>query len=167
MYIPFDSMPGHSRLWIYQANRKFTATEKEQLLQGLKDLCEQWAAHGTPLQTSFNIQFDQFVIMAVDEQQQGASGCSIDGSVRYLKGLQNQLSLDFFERTGAAFLINGKIIVYPIQELKTLFENKTLLEDSIAFNNVVSTKAEWQNHWQIPVKNSWLVRYLPKTVVAG
>ena len=167
MFLPFDSMPGHSRLWIYQANRTFTISEKEQLIQGLKDLCENWSAHGTPLHTSFTIRFDQFVIMAVDEQQHGASGCSIDGSVRYLKDLQSQLGLDFFDRAGIAFLLEGKIAVYPIQELKTLFGNKTLSEDSVTFNNAVSTKEEWQNHWQIPSKDTWLARHLPKTAIAN
>ena len=167
MFIPFDSMPPHSRLWIYQSNRTLTATDKEHLHQGLRDLCEQWSAHGTPLHTSFTLQFDLFVILVVDEHQQGASGCSIDGSVRYLKSVQSQLGLDFFDRTQTAFLVNGKITIYPIRELKTLFRNKTLSEDSITFNNAVSTKAEWQNHWQIPSKDTWLARHLPKTAMAG
>ena len=167
MFIPFDSMPGHSRLWIYQANRTFTAIDKQHFHQGLRDLCEQWSAHGTPLHTSFTLQFDLFVILAVDEHQQGASGCSIDGSVRYLKSVQSQLGLDFFDRTQTAFLVNGKIAIYPIQELKTLFENNTLSEVSIAFNNAISTKSEWETHWKVTAKNSWLKRYLPQTPVAG
>ncbi len=167
MFVPFDSLPGHSRLWIYQANRTLTTTDKKHLDQGLRDLCEDWSAHGTPLHTSFTLQFDLFVILAVDEQKQGASGCSIDGSVRYLKSLQSQLGLDFFDRTQAAFLVNEKITIYPIHELKTLFENKTLSEASISFNNAISTKSEWENHWQVPAKNSWLTRYSSQTPVAG
>ncbi len=167
MFIPFDSMPGHSRLWIYQANRTLTANDKEHLLPGLRDLCEDWSAHGIPLHTSFTLQFDLFVILAVDEQQQGASGCSIDGSVRYLKSVQSQLGLDFFDRTQTAFLVDGKITLYPIRELKTLFENNTLSEVSIAFNNAISIKSEWETHWKVPAKNSWLKRYLPQTPVAG
>jgi len=27
MYIPFDELPGHSRVWIYQSNRKFSDEE--------------------------------------------------------------------------------------------------------------------------------------------
>ena len=103
MYTPFDNIPGHARLWIYQGNRRFTEAEKEQLHSGLTALCEKWSAHDMPLHTSYTIQFDQFVILAVDEQVNGASGCSIDGSVRYLKSLQSQFGLDFFDRTRVAF----------------------------------------------------------------
>lgn len=166
MYQSFDSLPSHARLWIYQANRSFSSVEKEQLFNGLKDLCEQWSAHGTPLQTSFTIQFDQFVIMAVDEQVNGASGCSIDGSVRYLKSLQDQLGIDFFDRTCVAFLKEGKIIVHPVAEIRNLFESYALSAETVTFNNTLTTKAEWENHWRVPVKDSWLARYLPKTAVA-
>ncbi len=167
MYRSFDSMPAHARLWIYQANRSFSTAEKEQLFNGLKDLCEQWSAHGTPLQTSFVIQFDQFIIMAVDEQVNGASGCSIDGTVRFMKSLQDQLGIDFFDRTRVAFLKEGKIIVHTVTEVRNLFESQALSAETVTFNNTVTTKAEWEKHWRVPVKESWLARYLPKTSVAG
>src|SRR3954471_24158585 len=99
MYTTFDSMPADSRLWVYQANRKFTSGEKEILEKGLTELCTQWKAHGAPLRTSFTIVYNLFVVIAVDEQVHGASGCSIDGSVRYLHGLQHDLNLDFFDRS--------------------------------------------------------------------
>lgn len=176
MYLPFDSMPGHSRLWIYQANRAFTPSEKEDLSKGLKNLCDEWSAHGTPLHTSFSIPFDHFVVLAVDEQQNGASGCSIDGSVRFLKNLQQEAGLDFFDRTRAAFLrtslpvaagaTSPEVALHALPELRTLFQNGTLSAETITFNNMVTTKAAWENHWQIQVKDSWLARYLPKTEVA-
>ncbi len=165
MYLPFDSMPGRSRLWVYQASRAFTLAEKKYLQEGLTKLCDQWIAHGVPLQTSFSIQWNQFVILAVDEVENGASGCSIDSSVQYLQGLQQDLGLDFFDRTRVAFLQEEKVNIYPLTELKTLFENRTLTAETIAFNNVVTTKTEWINHWQVGVKDCWLIRYLPKIAV--
>lgn len=115
MFFPFETMPDHSRVWIYQSNRVLTSAETELLSSGLKELCEQWSAHGTPLHTSFTISQQQFVIMMVDEQQHGASGCSIDGSVRYLKSLQGSLSLNFFDRSHIAFLKNGKIVLHDLK----------------------------------------------------
>lgn len=167
MYQSFDSLPSDARLWIYQANRTFNPVEKEQLFNGLKVLCEQWSAHGTPLRTSFTIQFDQFVIMAVDEKVNGASGCSIDGTVRYMKKFQDQLGIDFFDRTLVAFLKEGKIITHPITELRNLIESQVLSAETVTFNNTLTTKSEWEKHWRVPVKDFWLARYLPKTAVTG
>src|SRR5205809_7292432 len=103
MHKPFESLPDHARTWIYQANRKLTSQEVKSLSESLTQMCEQWAAHGTPLHTAFMIAHDHFVVLAVDETANGASGCSIDGSVRVLKNLQQTMGLDLFDRTLAAF----------------------------------------------------------------
>ncbi len=166
MYIPFDSLPGYSRIWIYPANRVITPVEKNYLSSGLKKLCEQWSAHNTPLHTSFLIALDYFIILGVDEQKNGASGCSIDSSVHFLKSLQQEAGIDFFDRSQVSFLQDSTISQFPRTELKTLFENRTLSADTITFNNSVTTKSDWESHWQEPVRTSWLARYLPKTTVA-
>jgi len=165
MYAPFDAMPGHTRLWIYQASRPLTSVEKERIQAGLRNLCDGWMAHGTPLHTSYDIQFDQFIILAVDEETSGVSGCSIDGSVRHLKGLQ-EAGLDFFDRSKVAFLTDkGTVATYRLADLKTLLEKGTLSPNAITFNNLVLTKSEWKDHWRVPLKSSWLADHLSKTEV--
>ena len=167
MYQPFDSMPAHSRLWVYQANRKLTASEKGILEDGLKSLCTEWTAHGSPLQTSFTIAHDQFAVIVVDEQVHGASGCSIDSSVHFLHSLQRDLGLDFFDRSQVAFKDGNDILTYPFTSIKTLLSDRTLSPETLSFNNAVTTKGDWEGHWLVPVKDSWMARFLPKTPVVG
>lgn len=167
MYVSFDDLPGDSRLWIYQANRIFTPQEKAAIESSLVHLCETWMAHGTPLRTSFRIDYDLFIVLAVDERQAGASGCSIDGTVRLLKDLQQRLGVDFFNRQMAAFRSGTSAVLHPLQDLKGLFQNGILPLDSLTFNNALTTKADWEQEWQIPVRESWLSRYLPKPAGAS
>lgn len=155
-------MPDDSRLWIYQANRKFTTVEKDLVERSLKAMCENWSAHGAPLQTSFTIRFDQFIILVVDERNAGASGCSIDGSVRLLKSLQQEIGIDFFDRETVCFEVDQAILSYPLAQVKTLFEQKALSGNTITFNNALATKATWTSQWKIAAKDTWLVKYLPK-----
>jgi hypothetical protein len=167
MYKPFDEMPGFSRLWIYQSTRKFTPQEHAEAERSLMHLCNTWTAHNSSLQTSFKIEFDQFIILAVDERAAGASGCSIDGSVRLLKELQQRIGVDFFDRSQVAFLENGSVVLYPFSQLKTLFEERVLNGDSVTFNNTLTSKTEWEQQWRSPAKVSWLSRYLPKAAGVG
>lgn len=167
MYKPFDEMPGLSRLWIYQSTRKFTPQDRAEVERTLMHLCKSWTAHNNPLQTSFKIEFDQFILLAVDERTAGASGCSIDGSVRLLKELQQTLGVDFFDHSQVAFLEDGNIVLHPFTQLKTLFERGILNGDSVAFNNTLTSKADWEQQWCSPAKASWLSRYLPKAAGVG
>ena len=163
MLAPFNEMPDFARLWIYQADRKFTPDERALIEAGLKQLCEEWLAHGTPLKTSYKIEFNQFIILAVDERAAGASGCSIDSTVRLLQSLQSEVGIDFFDRQKVAFVQGEEIVLYPMPELKTLFENGILNGERITFNNALTSKGDWEQMWQIPAKASWLSRYLPKS----
>jgi hypothetical protein len=133
----------------------------------LTRLCQAWVAHEQPLQTSFRIEFDQFIILTVDERAAGASGCSIDGSVHLLMELQQTIGVNFFDRSQIAFLQHGNIVLHPLAQMKTLFEKGILNADSVSFNNTLTTKAAWEQQWRMPAKTSWLSRYLPKGAGVG
>lgn len=166
MFIPFEQLPSHSRVWVYQADRSFPFDEEKIISERLTDFCSQWVAHGNPLQTSFKIEYNRFVVLAVDESTAGASGCSIDGSVRILKELSNHLNIDFFDRTKIAFLIDGKIETHSLQQLRSLFTSTKLNPSTQTFNNLIATKTEWEKNWKTAVKNSWLIKYLPKDALS-
>jgi hypothetical protein len=166
MYIPFEQLPPHARVWIYQADRAFSTDEEKIISSTLTNFCLQWAAHGNPLRTSFQIQYHRFVILAVDESSAGASGCSIDGSVRVLKELGDQLNINFFDRTQIAFLIDGEIKTHLLSELNSLFESAKLAASTLTFNNLVPTKEEWEANWKSTVEKSWLIKYLPKDTLS-
>jgi hypothetical protein len=166
MLVPFQDLPSESRLWVYQANRFVTPVEKEIVQAKLTTFCDQWLAHGYPLKASFKIEHSLFIVLAVDERMAGASGCSIDGSVRMLKELQLTIGIDFFDRSKSAFLIDGSIQLYKLNELKTLFAEGILKGDSLSFNNAVSSKQDFERGWLLPSHKTWLSKYLPKTELA-
>jgi len=162
MLVSFEELSQDSRLWVYQANRSFTPNEKEFVATELSSFCNQWLAHSNPLKASFKIEHDLFIILAVDESMSGASGCSIDGSVRMLKELQSKIRIDFFDRTNIAFLLSGSIQLYKLTDLKKVFTEGILTEDSLSFNNAVSSKRDFEKAWLISAAKSWLSKYLPK-----
>ncbi len=166
MYIPFEQLPPSSRIWIYQADRSFTLAEEKLIAEALTHFCSCWEAHGHPLPSSFKIEFKQFIILSVDENSAGVSGCSIDGSVRAVKDLGNQLNIDFFDRTKIAFIIDGKIETFPLNQLSSLFESDKIKPSTLNFNNLTATKSEWEKNWQTTTKNSWLSKYLPKDALS-
>jgi hypothetical protein len=167
MLISFEELSDTSRVWIYQATRIFTAGEESIIAEQLEAFCEQWAAHGHPLKTSFKVVHHQFIILAADESYHLPSGCSIDSSVHVIKSLQTKTGIDFFDRTLIAFKLMDEVKLFPLTRLKDEFTNGTLTPESLSFNNLVATKLEWQNNWLVPAKNSWLARYLPKSVVVS
>ncbi len=166
MFVPFNTLPTNARLWIYQSDRSLNTDEEKFLSSELEQFCEQWKAHGQDLKTSFKIEYHHFVILAVDENYNDASGCSIDGSVRILKSLQEKSSINFLDRGRVAFRFDNEIKTFSLPELKNLFSSGKLTASSQTFNNLVASKSDFDKDWLTTVEKSWLVKYLPKPTVA-
>lgn len=162
MHLPFDQLPDHSRLWIYACERPFTSEEEEIIGKNLTIFCNQWSAHGSELQTSWLIAHHCFIILAVDETSAGASGCSIDSSVRNLKSLSAQIGADFFDRNNVHFLKGGELVILKLNSLSSLFNQGVFAGDDLIFNNLVTTKGEWKMNWIQKVSESWAARYIDK-----
>ena len=90
MYVPFETLPEESKVWIYQSNRKFTDEEFAAIETDLKTFVENWAAHGTGLEASFELKYNRFIILAVNQENQIATGCSIDSSVQFIQSLEQK-----------------------------------------------------------------------------
>ncbi|HZI26285.1 MAG TPA: hypothetical protein VFD46_14470 [Chryseolinea sp.] len=167
MFLQFDILPEHSRIWIYQANRSFNSREVSIISNELSAFTDGWAAHGVPLRSSFDIRFNQFVILAADENVQEASGCSIDDSVRKVKELEQKIGVDLFDRKSIAFLKDKDVITLPMNDLKGEYDNGVWHGSTLVFNNVITRKGELNTGWLIPAKTTWLKRYLPRETIAG
>ena len=153
MYVPYNKISSDARVWIYQSDRTFSSAEKTDLESQLIELCNNWNTHGTALHCSFQIH-DWFICLFVDESKQGASGCSIDSSVAVIKAIANQYNIDFFNRMNIAFLDGDLTKVLPLAEFKKQLTNQT-----IVYNNLVSTKGEYESKWKVPLSESWLARF--------
>ena len=94
----YQKFPEHSRIWIYQADRKLSKTEQAWILEQLEVFVPTWANHGKQLSSTAFITNDCQIVLVVNEAMIGASGCSIDSSVRFIKQIGSELGVDFFNR---------------------------------------------------------------------
>ncbi len=167
MFVSFESMEGSSRVWIYQVDKKISPAQKDVLSNALHAFTESWQVHGQPLKTSFAIFYDQFVVLAADEDFNAASGCSIDGSVRVLKELGKDLELDFFNRNLAAFKKDDGVELIAFADLKKKNAEGVWNEQTLFFNNLAPSVESLRNNWIVPAGNTWLKRYLSAEKVAS
>ncbi|MFC4872347.1 hypothetical protein [Negadavirga shengliensis] len=159
MYVPFEQMPPSARIWIYQSDRPFEEQEKTWIISKLVGFCNQWNTHGVSMPTSFEIKHNQFVIMAVDESKGGASGCSIDSSIRVLREIENELQLNLLDSGKISYFGKDKIKVAMFPEIKKHIQEGELQAESKVFNPSVNKKADLDKDWVVPANQSWLKRY--------
>lgn len=153
-------MPSEARLWVYQCNRMLSAEEEAEVERLGASFIEDWAAHGAQLNASFDVLHKRFIVIAVDEKQALASGCSIDKSVQFVKGLEEGLGLSLFDRMHVAYRRGNEIVSCSLQEFEELASLKKVDESTIVFNNMVASKAAFDTEWEVPLSKSWQSRVL-------
>jgi hypothetical protein len=145
-----------SKVWIYQSSRLFTLGEALQIEDLLNDFVQRWNSHGVPVKGYANLLFGQFVVIIGDETATGVSGCSTDSSVRVIKQIEQQFTVNMFDRQTLAFAVKDKVQLLPLAQLNYAASNGFINSETLYFNNLVATKEELLNNWMIPVKQSWL-----------
>lgn len=159
MYIPFNELPPQARLWIYQASRPLTPAEQAGIAPALQEFAAEWSAHGKALEASAELLYDRFLVLASNEDVTSASGCSIDKSVHFVRELEQQLHISFFDRTQLAFLKEGEVELVAMQELKTRVAAGEIDKNTLYFDTLVTNYGDLQQAWPRPVGNTWLSRY--------
>lgn len=144
-----------SKVWIYQSSRKFTDQETEEIQTILNDFVKQWAAHGHQLKAKAEIFYNYFIVLTVDQDSANATGCSIDSSVRAIKEIENKFGVDLFNRFNMAYKIDDEVHVVSKEDFETLISIKKIGLDTVVFNNLVQNLAEFEQKWEVKIKDSW------------
>ena len=160
MFTDYKNLPNNSRVWIYQADREFTVKEKAIISEKAEAFINSWTRHGDDLKGSFTIKYNQFLILAVDESFNNVSGCSIDSSVRFVQQLENELNIDLMDKMNVTFKDNNHINLVKLADFQKYAKDEKVTAETIVFNNMVNTKEDLENNWEIPAKNSWHKRFL-------
>lgn len=159
MLTDFKNLPDHSRIWIYQSNRKFSDEEVECIKPLLETFLTQWTAHGQALEAGFELKYNRFIIIGLNQENASASGCSIDASVHFIQQLEKKFQVDLLDKMNVTYY-TGEFIAYkPLSEFKALAKTKAVSKNTIVFNNVVNTKAEYIENWEVPASESWHTRF--------
>jgi hypothetical protein len=153
-------MPDHSRVWVYQADRKLSTEEQAFILTRGKEFTSTWAAHGNELTAELYLVLDHFMIIALDEQMEAASGCSIDKSLKLVLDMQKTLGVSFTNRLISAVYMEGEVRLFLYAGVKNELEAGGLHADSLIFDNTVQNLKELKTNWLKHLKDTWLKKLL-------
>lgn len=148
----------NSRIWIYQSDRILKQEEESAIIKILGDFTSNWQAHGHDLAALGEVIHHQFIILSVDEQVAGATGCSIDKSVALMKDIEQKFNINLFDRFRVAFKLNDELKSCSREGFEKMIENGEVNADTLVFNNLIQTRKELQTSWEIPLKDSWHAR---------
>lgn len=160
MLVDFNTLPEESRVWIYQANRSFSEQELEGIQSKLDVFVENWTAHSEDLQAGYTIKYKRFIIIGLNQNLNKASGCSIDASVRFIQQLEKEYKVDLMDKMNVSYKQGDFVAYKTLLDFKQMAKDKAVSKNTIVFNNLVTTIAEFKENWEVPASESWHSRFI-------
>ena len=156
----FKELPEESRVWIYQSNRKLSDEEVSIIEPKVIEFLKQWTAHGKDLDAGYEIKYNRFIVLGLNQENASASGCSIDASVYFIQSLEKEFGIDLMDKMNVTFY-NGEFIAHKsLADFKKMAKAKSVSKNTVVFNNLVDTKLDYIENWEVPAKDSWHNRFL-------
>lgn len=150
-----DNLSDQSKVWIYQSNRPFTSEEVTKLRPILADFATKWVSHNQQLKALGEVYHDQFIVLMVDESLAGASGCSIDSSVHFMKRVEEAFQINLFDRMSFTYKDGDRIKIAPREEFARLYAGGGINDETLVFDTLVKTKKDFQEQLLKPLGQSW------------
>tara|TARA_Y100000589_G_scaffold49585_1_gene41288 strand:- start:7684 stop:8148 length:465 start_codon:yes stop_codon:yes gene_type:complete len=145
MYFP-DFNP-HSKVWIYNSDRRLKLSEQKIINNELKKFVNSWQAHNLNLKAEAILEHNYFIILVVDESNVKASGCSIDTSVKLIKSIGERFSVNFFNRLNLVIEKQGEYNLVHISDIKKYPQWNV-------FNPMITDLSSLREKWKMRVIDS-------------
>ncbi|WP_347173414.1 ABC transporter ATPase [Polaribacter uvawellassae] len=160
MLVAYTSLPETAKVWIYPSNRKFYDSEIDGIHEKIKTFLESWKADDATFQVSYQLLYNRFIVLFADGSGSQLSNTDIDTSVQFILQIQQDYEVELLDRMNVCFK-QGEFVQYKeLKDFKKLVKNRAVTGKSIVFDNLVTTKEEFENYWEVPISESWYGRFL-------
>ena len=120
-----------------------------------------WKAHGTQIDASYLLIANRVLIIAVDEQSQTATGCSIDSLNRFLQSSNNDwCTRNWVLYNRDSMSLESNWIITELNEFHAGCKSGQISLDSYVLNTTVLTLEEGRKDLVQTVSESWHMRML-------
>ena len=154
-------LPPSTRIWIYQADKPFASADLSVIREEVAEFAQAWVSHNRQLRAAGDILHERFVVLAVDESMAGASGCSIDSSVAFLRSLGARHERDLFDRMRFSYETpDGQVQTVGKDEFAQLFAEGAIDLNTPVFDTLVNNLDGLQHHFRKPLGDSWHKRFV-------
>ena len=155
MLVPFDSLPGTSRVYYYPSDRKFYPDELPGIIAKIEAFCQ--GLDGSKI--GYKLLYDRFIIFFVSD----VTPLSIelnDKLVEFVLSLEQEYEISLLDKVNVCFKQGEFVQRKEIQEFKKLIKNRSVSAKAIVLDPMINTKDEFLSNWEVPLSESWVAHLL-------
>ena len=149
MLADFHTLPEQARIWVYASEKALTQNQQAYILNYISEHLKGWNAHKEPLTAGVTILENHFIVVALDESKNGASGCSIDTLQKTIQKIEKEFSISLMNRLNVFCKIEDEILCISSFKLGSVADKDTLFYDL-----TILTKSDLNTYLK-PISEGW------------
>lgn len=155
--VALDALPGDARVWCFGASAALPDETIDELRSSMDGFIERWTAHRAELRAGHDWLHDRFLVVAVDESQVGASGCSIDALTAEIRRLEGDAGVSLLDAAPVWYRDGGgEIRRVSRDEFRRLANDGRVGSDTVVFDLTVDRLDEVRTGtWEVEAERSW------------
>ena len=151
----YQELPASTRVWIYHSNVPFQDNLIPEVKMHLQQFARNWVSHNNQLRSFGDVLYNRLIVLMVDESMAGASGCSIDKSVNFLKALQDKYQVDLFDRMIFSYKDGEELRSADRDTFAQLYASGQINDETLVLDTLVKNKGEMEAGLFKPLGQSW------------
>ncbi len=154
MLVEKDSLPDNSKIYIFPANRKLYPQESPVIQERIGKFLKEISA----IDLYFEMKYDRFLILIVSHETPLNMEQS-DALVNLIQELEKEYKITLLDKVNVCFKQGEYVQLKEMNAFKKLIKSKGVSKKTIVFNNLVTTKSEYDCCWETPAEESWISHY--------
>lgn len=160
MLVEYSIITENAKVWIYPSSRKFYPSEVAGITRKIKGFLENWKSEEEGFKVSYKFLYNRFIVFFTDTEKVALTNADIDIAVSFILTLQQEYEVALLDKMNPCFK-QGEFVQYKdLKDFKKLLKNKAVTAKSILFDNLITTKMDFENNWELPLEDSWYRRFL-------
>lgn len=160
MLVSYESLSEMAKVWVYPSSRKFYQNELSEVEEKIKNFISEWKNEDPSFKASYRFLYDRFVVILAEEDESKLTNQDLDQVVAFILSLQTEYDIELLDRMNVCFK-QGEYVQYKeVKEFKKLLKNKSVSKNTVVFDNLIQSKEELENFWEVPITESWYHRFL-------
>jgi len=150
----YSQMSENCKVWIFPSKRKIHSTEIQNIENRIREFLSNWEKNNEKLEASFVLKYNRFIVILA-ESDTFISTQTTNQLITFIIELESELETELMDKMNACFKQGDYVQYKDLKEFRKLIKDKGVNKKTIVFDNLVSTKMELEEHWEIPASESW------------
>ncbi|MCF6350246.1 MAG: ABC transporter ATPase [Flavobacteriaceae bacterium] len=158
MLINYSDLSEEAKVFLYPSSRKFYDNEIEELELQIKEFIANWSDLSlgeTTFSASYKIEYNRFILFFISENTIITTAL-LNKLALFILKLEKEYAITLLDKINVCFK-QGRFVQYQeMKRFRKLIKNRSISKKTIVFNNLIKTKYEFENEWEVNVTDSWL-----------